>query len=103
MTSQFVPSYVIWVTRVSPPLRTKEWFTSSEPMNLELASEVAIRDQEYSSIRMRAFWIGSWLPTNQRARWMPNCSADSMPYSLAKAYTVFLVVSVGRTLAFEPE
>lgn len=26
-----------------------------------------------------------------------------MPYSLAKAYTVFLVVSVGRTFALEPE
>ena len=72
-------------------------------MNLELASEPAIRSQEYSSMRMRARWIGSWLVTKCRARWMPNCSADSMPCSLANANTVFLVVSVGRTLALEPE
>lgn len=62
-----------------------------------------MRSQAYSSIRMRAVLIGSCEVTKCRARWMPNCSADSMPYSLAKAYTVFLVVSVGSTFAFEPE
>lgn len=94
---------MIWETRVSWPLRTKECLTSSAPMNLELPSEVAMRSQLYSSIRIRARWIGSCEETKCRARWMPNCSADSIPCSLANAYTVFLVVSVGRTLALEPE
>ena len=62
-----------------------------------------MRSQAYSSIRIRATLIGSCEVTKCRARWMPNCSADSMPCSLAKANTVFLVVSVGRTLALEPE
>lgn len=52
---------------------------------------------------MRARWMGSWLVTKCRARWMPNCSAEAMPCSLANAYTVFLVVSVGSTFALEPE
>ncbi len=50
---------MIWVTRVSWPLRTKECLTSSAPMNLELASEVSMRSQAYSSMRMRAVLIGS--------------------------------------------
>src|SRR3954468_23508327 len=54
-------------------------------------------------MRIRAVLIGSWLVTKCRARWMPNCSADSMPCSFAKANTVFLVVSVGSTWALEPD
>lgn len=71
-------------------------------MNLELPSEPEMRSQEYSSMRMRARWMDGWLSTKCRARWMPYCSADSMPYSLANAKQVFFVVSVGRQLAFEP-
>ena len=81
--------------RVSCPVRTKECGASPEA--------VPIRSQPYSSMRMRAVVIGSVLSTKCRASAMPNCSADSMPCSLAKANTVFLVVSVGSTLALEPE
>ncbi|CAM5705375.1 hypothetical protein SVIOM74S_02025 [Streptomyces violarus] len=64
ITSHDEPSGpVIWVSRVSWPLRTKECLTSSAPMNRELASEASIRSQAYSSMRIRARWIGSWLVT----------------------------------------
>ncbi len=61
-----------------------------------------MRSQTNSSMRIWASRIGACEETKCLASRMPKASGDSMPCSLPKAYTVFLVVSVGRQLALSP-
>jgi len=93
ITCQRAPSKVTSVVRVSWPVRAKEWAPS--PAEGRRSS----RTPRSGSGPVDGVLAGDEVPGQVDAELL----GDSTPYCLAKAKTVFFAVSVGSTLALEPD
>jgi hypothetical protein len=87
-------SRTIFASRRSSPARRKAWGFGTDP--------TVRRSQGLSEIEISTLDTGGLPSRKCAARSSPNDSIASRRWSFASAYTVFFIVSVGRTSELSP-